>query len=114
MLPEASYFLYPQLIREGLRIWIAEGDVDNSVPITGTMTWVTRMRGEFGIPILQQWREWWAPGLHKHEDQVGGMVWKLKGFTFASVKGAGHMMPKDKPKAAYVMLDCFLNNKDLP
>jgi len=52
MLSEASYFLYPQLIREGLRIWIAEGDVDNSVPITGTMTWVTRMRGEFGIPIL--------------------------------------------------------------
>jgi len=42
------------------------------------------------------------------------MVWKLRGFTFASVKGAGHMVPKDKPKEAYVLFDSFINNKDLP
>jgi len=42
------------------------------------------------------------------------MVWKLRGLTFASVKGAGHMMPKDKRKEAAVLLDCFLNNKNLP
>lgn len=110
----ASYWLYPKFIKEGLRVWITSGDIDNSVPITGTMTWITRMRDEFGVPIEEQWREWWAPGLHKHEDQVAGMVWKLRGFTFASVKGAGHMMPKDKKKEAAVLLDCFLNNKDLP
>lgn len=110
----ASYWLYPILIKAGLRIWITSGDVDNSVPITGTMHWIARMKDEFGVPIVEQWREWWVPGIHKHEDQVGGMVWKLRGFTFASVKGAGHMMPKDKRKEASVLLDCFLNNKSLP
>ena len=95
---DASYHIYPGLIRQRLRIWIFEGDVDNSVPITGTMTWFTRMKDQFGLPVMDQWREWWTPGLHKHQDQVGGMTWKLRGLTFASVKGAGHMVPKDKPK----------------
>lgn len=114
MFDNASYWLYPHLLSEGLRMWVFEGDVDNSVPITGTVTWLVRMRDEFGLPILEQWREWWVPGLHKHEDQVGGMVWKLKGLTFASVKGAGHMVPKDKPKEAAVLFNAFINGQDLP
>ena len=54
------------------------------------------------------------PGLHKHEDQVGGMVWKLDGLMFASVKGAGHMVPKDKRLEAKTLLDHFLQGNDLP
>lgn len=96
MFENASYWLYPILINQGLRVWVTSGDVDNSVPITGTLTWIPRLRDNEGIPVEEQWREWWVPGLHKHEDQVGGMVWKLRGFTFASVKGAGHMVPHDK------------------
>jgi carboxypeptidase C (cathepsin A) len=42
------------------------------------------------------------------------MVWKLRGLTFASVKGAGHMMPKDKRKEAAVILNAFLNGINLP
>ena len=44
MFANASFWLYPILIKEKLRIWITEGDVDNSVPITGTMTWLGRLR----------------------------------------------------------------------
>lgn len=40
----ASYWIYPILMKAGLRIWITEGDVDNSVPITGTMSWLNRMK----------------------------------------------------------------------
>lgn len=56
MFENASYWLYPVLMKEKLRIWIYEGDVDNSVPITGTMRWIYRMRDEFGIKMLEQWR----------------------------------------------------------
>ena len=101
-------------MKEQLRIWILEGDVDNSVPITGTMTWLTRLRDEEGLPLEEQWREWWVPGMHKHEDQVGGMTWRLRGLTFASVKGAGHMVPKDKRKEAKTILDSFLKGEPLP
>lgn len=114
MLPEASEYIYPDLIRSGLRVWIYSGDVDANVPITGTLRWIELMKDVEGIPVEEPWREWWVPGLHRHEDQVAGMVWKLRGFTFVSVKGAGHMVPTDKPKAAAVMLDAFLNNRNLP
>lgn len=33
----------------------------------------------------------------------------MRGFTFASVKGAGHMAPKDKRKAAGVLFDSYIN-----
>ena len=52
--------------------------------------------------------------MHKHEDQVGGMTWQLRGFTFASIKGAGHMAPKDNKKAAYILFDSYLNGVELP
>jgi carboxypeptidase C (cathepsin A) len=45
---------------------------------------------------------------------MGGMVWKLRGLTFVSVKGAGHMVPSDKPREAQVMFESFLFNRDLP
>jgi carboxypeptidase C (cathepsin A) len=114
MFENASYWLYPVLMKEQLRIWITEGDVDNSVPITGTIAWLTRLRDEFGIPMEEQWREWWVKGLHAHEDQVAGMTWKLRGLTFASVKGAGHMMPKDKRREAATLLESFIQNHSLP
>lgn len=87
--PRASYWIYPKLIEAGYRLWVYSGDVDANVPITGTITWVQRLREQFSLPVLEPWREWWLPGLHKYEDQVGGMFWKVKGLTFVSVKNAG-------------------------
>lgn len=102
------------MIKEGLRVWVYSGDVDADVPITGTIRWITQYREEHGLPVIEPWREWWTRGLHRHEDQVAGMVWKLKGLTFVSVKGAGHMVPKDKPQESYVMLERFLAGLSLP
>ena len=62
----------------------------------------------------EPWREWWVPGLHKHEDQVGGMVWSLRGLKFVSIKGAGHEVPRDKKAEAYVLIDKFISGEHLP
>lgn len=95
-------------------MWVFSGDVDADVPITGTVHWLEKLRDEISLPVMEPWREWWIPGVHKHEDQVGGMVWKLKGLTFASVKGAGHMVARDKREAAYTLIDSFLFRESLP
>ncbi len=42
------------------------------------------------------------------------MVWELEGLTYATVKGSGFLVGKDKPIAQYEILDAFLNNKRLP
>lgn len=52
--------------------------------------------------------------MHKYDDQVGGMVWKLMNLTFVTVKNAGHMVPRDQPQAAYEMVEAFLAGRDLP
>lgn len=98
MFANASYWIYPLLFKAKLRVWIYEGDVDCSVPITGTTRWIIHLKEENGLAVEEPWREWWVKGAHKHEDQVAGMTWKLRGFTFASVRGAGHLVPKDKRK----------------
>ena len=36
----ASYHLYPILMKAGYRIWVYSGDVDADVPITGTINWL--------------------------------------------------------------------------
>ena len=110
----ASYWIYPHLMKEQLRIWVYSGDVDADVPTGGTLHWLEKFRQEFEIPVMEPWREWWIPGLHTHEDQVGGMTWEMRGLTFASVKGAGHEVPRDKREAAYVLLDSFLKGSRLP
>ena len=42
--PEQSYSLYKQLMKEKIRIWVASGDHDADVPITGTLNWIQRIR----------------------------------------------------------------------
>ena len=66
------------------------------------------------MPIEEPWREWWIKGLHKHEDQVGGMVWSLRGLTFVSIKGAGHMAHMDQRSASLTLIDSFLKGDKLP
>lgn len=110
----ASLPLYPDLIKSGLRVWVYSGDIDANVPIIGTLRWLHLMKDLEGLGVIEPWREWWVPGLHKHEDQMAGNVFKLKGLTFLSVKGAGHMVPADKPAAAAVMLEAFITGNDLP
>lgn len=51
MNPNASEWIYPLLIKQGLRVWVYSGDVDANVPITGTINWVTRMKENEGFPV---------------------------------------------------------------
>lgn len=39
-----SIWIYPILIKEGLRVWVYSGDVDADVPITGTLAWLQMFR----------------------------------------------------------------------
>jgi len=51
------------------------------------------------MPVKRIWREWWVPGNHTGEDQVGGFIWELRDLTFVTVKGAGFTTSTDQPKA---------------
>lgn len=88
--------------------------MDSLVPIIGTKTWLHNLKSEFSIPVQKNWREWWVPGKHKHEDQVGGFIWELEGITFVSVKGAGFKASQDKPIEMEEVINGFLDGTTLP
>lgn len=70
-----SFHLLPELIKNKLRIWVFSGDLDSYIPITGTRRWVDELRHTLEMPVKRIWREWWVPGRHSGEDQVGGFIW---------------------------------------
>ena len=52
----ASEYLYPELIKSGIRIWIYSGDIDANVPTVGTLRWLTLMKDLEGLYVLEPWR----------------------------------------------------------
>lgn len=88
---EASYSTLPTLVKAGLKIIYFSGDHDAIVPITGTLFWFQLYSREYGAAVKKSWRPWVT------KKDVSGMVWEIEGITFASVIGAGHMVPSDKP-----------------
>jgi|JI10StandDraft_1071094.scaffolds.fasta_scaffold3089154_1 hypothetical protein len=66
------------------------------------------------MPVKRIWREWWVPGRHKGEDQVGGFIWELRDLTVVTVKGAGFRAAYDQPQAMSEVLSAFLDGITLP
>ncbi|EIE22088.1 peptidase S10, serine carboxypeptidase [Coccomyxa subellipsoidea C-169] len=92
-----------QLLKQGMRVLIYNGDHDMCVPHTGAETWT---RG-FGLPVLDKWRPW-------HENtQVAGYVVEYEGLTYATILGAGHFTPEMKPLESLAIFKRFLYNKKL-
>jgi len=71
--PNGSYYLYPTLINDAnLRIWIYSGDTDTSVPITGTLYWISLLKQQLGLNDIVSWRPWFTNGTVPNERQNAG------------------------------------------
>ena len=102
---KGSYYLYPNLIKSGIRIFKFSGDVDAVVAFNGTQKWIKNLN----LPILDKWRSW-----HRGDPlNIAGYVTKYDGLTFVTVRGAGHMVPTYRPKEAFYLLNQFLTGQDL-
>ena len=100
--------LYPKLIAAGLRIWIFSGDIDGIVPTSGSRAWVEGLR----LKELEHWRPWLVKD-GALGPQVGGYVTRYEGLTFATVRGAGHMVPYTQPLRAAHLFKAFIDSAPL-
>jgi carboxypeptidase C (cathepsin A) len=66
----------------------------------GSINWITQ---GLNNSIVQSWRKW-----RGSDGQVAGYFEEYEGLTFLTVKGAGHFVPKDRPRHALDMLRSFL------
>jgi serine carboxypeptidase-like clade 2 len=102
--PEGSYYIYPILIKAGLKVMVYSGDADAIVPITGTVAWIKEIFEEMRLPFKKPWRPWVSGS-----QNISGMIWELEGISLVTFLGAGHMVPTTKPEEAHTMLDNYLN-----
>lgn len=97
--------VWHELLESGLDMLVYTGDVDAIVPVTGTRAWFHSL----ALPVKEKWRPWVSA-----TGQVGGWtVRHAKGLTFASVRGAGHMVPYTQPERAYHMFNSFVQRQRL-
>ena len=97
------------------RILQFSGDADPCVPHVGTARWISSL----GLPVTSEWRPWTAPGTMP----VTGYVTTYNvsatepmaraGLTFATVRDAGHMVPRYKPSQSQYMIRRWLSGEAL-
>lgn len=83
-----------------LTILVYNGDLDTVCDYLGDR-WFVDSLGRNQIGDYVQW---------KVNNQVAGYVQHYDGLTFATVKGAGHMVPADRPREALALISAFLSS----
>lgn len=98
-----------EIITNGIRIWIFSGDQDSVVPLLGTRTNIRHLAHELKIHRRMPYHAWY------HKGQVAGWTTSYGNLlTFATVRGASHMVPYAQPSRALGLFQSFLFDKDLP
>eukprot|EP01089_Gocevia_fonbrunei_P012940 TRINITY_DN3189_c0_g1_i4.p1 TRINITY_DN3189_c0_g1~~TRINITY_DN3189_c0_g1_i4.p1 ORF type:complete len:469 (-),score=81.07 TRINITY_DN3189_c0_g1_i4:34-1440(-) len=85
-----------------LNILVYSGDVDGIVPTAGSVIWTQGL----GRTVKEAWRPWMD-----ERGQVGGFVEVYDRFTFATVRGAGHMVPYYHPQRGWVLFSSYLEHQ---
>ncbi|KAL4857617.1 Serine carboxypeptidase-like 26 [Chlorella vulgaris] len=97
--------LYRRLLEEeDIDMLVYSGDVDAIVPVIGTRNWIRGLQ----LPVTSAWRPW-----HGRTGQVGGWTVGHGKLTFATVRGAGHMVPYTQQVRALDMFTRWIHRQPL-
>ncbi|XP_027166169.1 serine carboxypeptidase-like 2 [Coffea eugenioides] len=95
---------HANLSTKGYRSLIYSGDHDMLLPYLGTEDWIRSL----SYPIIDDWRQW------IHQGQVAGYTRTYANkMTFATVKGAGHIAPYNKPAECRSMFGRWISYQPL-
>lgn len=84
---------------KALDILVYSGDNDAICATLGTQQWIW----DLGYAVKEEWAPW-----NDAEGQLAGFLTKFDGFSFATVHGAGHMVPQTRPAQALELFTAFL------
>lgn len=92
--------IYPTLTQQaGYKVLVYNGEADLCVPYTDNEWWTRSMN----YSVVKPWAAWMVQG--EEGPYVGGYrIQYGHNFTFATVRGAGHMVPEVRPEAALTLL----------
>ncbi|XP_063003560.1 lysosomal protective protein [Elgaria multicarinata webbii] len=88
------------------RILVYNGDVDMACNFLGDEWFVDSLQQKVAVA-----RRPWIFTDESGQDQIGGFVKEFTNIAFLTIKGAGHMVPADRPRAAYNMFERFITKQ---
>ncbi|XP_004698081.1 lysosomal protective protein isoform X2 [Echinops telfairi] len=88
------------------RILVYNGDVDMACNFMGDEWFVDSLNLKMEVQ-----RRPWLVKLGESGEQIAGFVKESTNIAFLTIKGAGHMVPTDKPEAAFAMFSRFLKKQ---
>ncbi|KAI5067005.1 hypothetical protein GOP47_0017533 [Adiantum capillus-veneris] len=96
------------ILKQGVCLWIYSGDLDSIVPLTSTRTIINELAHKMRLTKVDAHRAWYYKG------QVGGWTMSYGTLTYATVRGAGHMVPSMQPERSLALFQSFLAGTPLP
>ncbi|XP_060775336.1 lysosomal protective protein [Neoarius graeffei] len=87
------------------RVLVYNGDIDMACNFLGDEWFVESLQQEVKV----ERRPWLY--YNGETQQVGGFVKEFSNLAFLTIKGAGHMVPTDKPIAAFAMFSSFITKQ---
>ncbi|RDX62957.1 Serine carboxypeptidase-like 42, partial [Mucuna pruriens] len=98
-----------RIIQNHIPVWVFSGDQDSVVPLLGSRTLIRELAHELQFKITVPYGAWF------HKGQVGGWVTEYGNLlTFATVRGAAHMVPYAQPSRALHLFSSFVRGRRLP
>lgn len=86
-----------------LNILVYSGDDDSICATLGSQQWIWNL----GQAVTSKWAPWKAADA-SGDPQTAGFIVQFDGFSFATVHGAGHMVPQTRPAQALDLFKKFL------
>ncbi|ESO10740.1 hypothetical protein HELRODRAFT_185271 [Helobdella robusta] len=103
---ENVYYQFSEILKsKKYKVMVYNGDVDMACNFLGDQWFVQALE----MKVLSNRQFWLYTDLEDKSQQVAGFVRKYQNLTFVTVKGAGHMVPTDKPYQALIMFTNFLS-----
>ncbi|KAL0908240.1 hypothetical protein M5K25_022725 [Dendrobium thyrsiflorum] len=98
-----------RILRKHIPVWVFSGDQDSVVPLLSSRTLVRELAHDMRFVVTLPYTAWF------HKGQVGGWVTEYGNIlTFATVRGAAHMVPYSQPNRALLLFKSFVNGRRLP
>ncbi|XP_077224663.1 serine carboxypeptidase-like 42 [Tasmannia lanceolata] len=101
--------LLKTIIQHGIPVWVFSGDQDSVVPLLGSRTLVRELARDLKFKVTVTYSAWF------HKGQVAGWATEYGNLlTFATVRGAAHMVPYSQPGRALLLFKSFISGRRLP
>ena len=107
-------FYKKAVLEHGIRVLNYDGDSDaNRLNSAGYLQdTYTAFWPSIGLTQNEEWRPWTTDG----KARMGGYVmeWGHRQTSFLTIRGAGHLVPLNKPQQAAAFINAFVFNEEFP